>query len=168
MSDAAIAVDEKTQKLVEESTDNGKKKTTPTIARQLAHFLVDFRVVSTGISLLIALQFQLFMQAFVNFIFLRVLKVEHDSVLTTLAALLLTLLLCFLFVRFVFYKFIYTEDVAKETILKQAIQEKKKEVAKQKVEQQPEVQKEIEAKTDLKVEKMTDGEHFTNYTQYPW
>jgi len=158
-----VTTDEKTQKLIENTTKNGKEKTTPKITRQFAHFLIDFQVITTSISFIIALQFKSFMEEVVFFILLRFFKIKKHGIFSSFITFMITLILAFLFVRYVFYKFIYTEDVDKETILKKVIQEKRTEAVKEKVKQQPYMKKKIEDTTNLITINDKNNENNENY-----
>lgn len=155
-----VTTDEKTQKLIENTTKDGKEKTTPKITRQIAHFLIDFQVVTTSISFIIALQFKSFMEEVVFFILLRFFKIKKHGIFSSFITFMLTLILAFLFVRYIFYKFIYTEEVDKETILKKAIHEKRTEAVKEKVKQQPDMKKKIEDTTNLITIKDKNNENY--------
>lgn len=155
-----VTTDEKMQKVIENTTKDGKEKTTPRITRQIAHFLIDFQVITTSISFIVALQFKSFMEEVTFFILLRFFKIKKHGILSSFITFVITLILAFLFVRYIFYKFIYTEDVDKETILKKAIQEKRTEAVKEKVKQQPDMKKKIEDTTNLITKKDKNNENY--------
>lgn len=158
-----VANHQRTQDLVVNTVEeSGKEKQSPKEARKFAHFLLDFNVVSTSISFIIALQLKSFMDELITYI-MKIMNIKEENLVTIFITLIITLVLCYLFVQYIFYDFIYTEDVEKENILKTAIQEKKAEVAKDKVEEQPEIQKKISETTNLII---NDEENIYNNGKY--
>lgn len=132
----SILATEKTQEIAADSSDTHPKKyKSPQFVRQFKHFLIDFKIINTSVSLLIAFQFQAVTTKLVAYVCKHVLKIQKDSsdLISAFVSLVLLLLVSFLFIRFIFYKYIYTEDIAKENLVKQAMVETKKDVVKSQV-----------------------------------
>lgn len=139
--------DEKTKQMAEQSTALNKKESS-TFSRKFAHFLLEFEILTTGISLLIALQFQVFMKELMDLFF----SFFHSPpvVIQSFVTMIITLLMCFLFIHFVFYRYIYTEEVAKEIVMTKAIQKKTEDVAVRKIEADPSTTQGIQEKTSMR------------------
>ena len=172
-----ILTTEKTQKLVANtSSTQPQKYQSPEFIRQFKHFLIDFKIITTSVSLLIAFQMQSLTTKFVTYVCKHLLKIHKSSsdVISAFISLLLLTIGSFLFIRYIFYKFIFTEDIAKENLVKQAMVETKKDAVKSQVARNSSMVRTIHRDTRLKPDaresrtvrplSLSEKELFTTYT----
>ena len=148
-----ILTTERTQKLVANTSGTkSKKNQSPEYIREFKHFLIDFKIITTSVSLLIAFQIQLFTTKFVSYVCEHWLKMHQSSseVISAFISLILLTIGSFLFIRYIFYKYIFTEDIAKENLVKRAMVETKKDAVKSQVALNSRMVRTIQRETRLK------------------
>lgn len=159
-------LDKKTLNIVQTKTENGNHSSKNSRSkRNLAHFLIDFNVISSSISFLIALETHSFIRIILDNIIDNCIFLEN-KIIKSFISLFLVFTISFLFVSNIFYNYIYTDDVAKENILKKAINEKKKDVAKESVENDPKTINQIEKISELQNVKEYYNNYDYNYLYY--
>jgi len=132
MSDGNIA-DEKTKEEAERKV--GTKKNDE-LRTSIAHFLIDFDILSYVIAFVIALAFQDFLKDLMEFVVLRFIPKRsiYLRIASSLLSLIIVFVLSFLFVKFIFYKVLYTEDIVKQRQVQKALAKKEEKEVERKVE----------------------------------
>ena len=115
--------DEKTKKIAEKKTG---AKSKDELRTSIAHFLIDFDVISYLIAFIIALAFNEFLKDLMEFIVLRFIpkRSAYLRLLSSLLSLIFVFIFAFLFVKLIFYKFLYTTDIVKQRQVQKAISKK--------------------------------------------